>query len=72
MDHVTYMHRFTVDTLETPYYTLPLSSPAEVNRLIASRNFYLRVYFFQTYQEERDSRDSSRSSGNSGGNGGWH
>lgn len=72
MDHVTYMHRFTVDTLETPYYTLPLSSPAEVNRLIASRNFYLRVYFFQTYQEERDNRDSSRSSGNNGGNGGWH
>lgn len=67
MDHVAHMHRFTAENLETPYYTLPLTSPAEVNRLIGSRNFYLRVYFFQAYQEERDSRD-----GRSGGGGGWH
>lgn len=67
MDHVTYKHRFTPDTLETPYYNLPLTSAAEVNRLIGSRNFYLRVYFFQAYQEERDNRDNR-----SGGGGGWH
>ena len=68
MDHVTYKHRFTPDTLETPYYTLPLTSAAEVNRLIGSRNFYLRVYFFQAYQEERDNRDNR----GGGGGGGWH
>ena len=79
MDHVTYMHRFTTDALETPYYTLPLANPGEVNRLIASRNFYLRVYFFQTYQEDREGGNNNRSDnrsssggGGGGGNGGGH
>ena len=68
LNHMTYMHRFTADNLETPYFTLPLSSPAEVNRMIGSRNFYLRVYFFQHHQHEdreggRDSRDQRSSQG---------
>ena len=68
LNHMTYMHRFTSDNLETPYFTLPLSSPAEVNRMIGSRNFYLRVYFFQHHQHEdrdggRDSRDQRSSQG---------
>lgn len=68
LNHMTYMHRFTADNLETPYFTLPLTSPAEVNRMIGSRNFYLRVYFFQHHQHEdreggRDSRDQRSSQG---------
>ena len=71
LNHMTYMHRFTSDNLETPYFTLPLSSPAEVNRMIGSRNFYLRVYFFQHHQhEDRDDGRGSRDQRSS--QGGWN
>jgi len=53
IDHVTYLHRFSAETQETPVFALPLSSPAEVNRFIASKFVHLRVYFFETNQDDR-------------------
>lgn len=50
INHVTYLHRFTNESLETPQFLLPLGSPAEVNRFIASKFVHLRVYFFENNQ----------------------
>ena len=53
LEHVTYLHRFSAEALETPVFHLPLTSHAEVNRFIASKFVHLRVYFFEMNQDDR-------------------
>jgi len=52
IEHVTYLHRFADNALESPAFALPLTSPAEVNRFIASKFVNLRVFFFEMAKEE--------------------
>jgi len=52
IDHVTYLHRFADNSLESPAFALPLASPAEVNRFIASKFVNLRVFFFEMTKDE--------------------